>query len=179
MCGGQTGCARGCFDGGDMDWQDVWATAHVVAAVTALVVGLAVLRAPKGARAHRRSGRLFGVALLLVNVAALSLHRESSFGVFHALAVISLGTLVVGLVPLLLGYRSGVALATHAYCMTWSYAGLVAAGSGQLAAGVGGDESPGVVPLVIASVLCLSGVAIVAKVPPALDRFPVVERRAV
>ena len=54
--------------------------------------------------------------LVVVNVAALSLHREDdTFGVFHALAI-------------------------HAYCMTWSYAGLAAAGCGQLTAAVG--EAP-------------------------------------
>ena len=41
-----------------------------------------------------------------------------------------------------------MAVTTHAYCMTWSYAGLVAAGCGQLAVTVGGpDIRPWVVPV--------------------------------
>ena len=50
-------------------------------------------------------------------------------------------TIAVGLSPLLLGKRSPTVIATHAYCMTWSYAGLVAAGCGQLAVAVGQDDS--------------------------------------
>jgi hypothetical protein len=72
-----------------------------------------------------------------VDVAALSLHRESTFGVFHALALASLMTIAAGLFPFQLGKWSLPVTATHAYCMTWSYAGLVASGCRQLAVGVG------------------------------------------
>ena len=103
-------------------------------------------------------------------MAALALHRENLFGVFHALAVASLVTIAVGLSPLLLGKRSPTAIATHAFCMTWSYAGLVAAGCGQLTVAVGHDLAGWVVPVVIASVLGASGVIIFGRVPSILDR---------
>ena len=114
---------------------------------------------------------MYVVALVLVNVAALSLHRENAFGVFHALAVASLVTIGVGLSPLLLGKRSETVIATHAYCMTWSYAGLVAAGSGQLAVAVGQDLSAWVVPVVIGTVLSVSGIIIFGRVPSTFDRM--------
>ena len=98
------------------------------------------------------------------------MHRENAFGVFHALAVASLVTIAVGLSPLLLGKRSEVVIATHAYCMTWSYAGLVAAGCGQLADAVGQDLSAWVVPVVIGTVLTVSGVIIFGRVPSTFDR---------
>ena len=104
-----------------MDWEQAIATGHIVAAVSALLAGAAVLLRPKGTRTHRRIGTVYVLALVLVNVAALSLHRENAFGVFHALAVASLVTIAVGLSPLLLGKRSETVIATHAYCMTWSY----------------------------------------------------------
>lgn len=147
------------------------ATAHVLAAFAALIAGAAVLLLPKGRHTHRVVGTVYVVALVVVNVAAASLHRENAFGVFHALAVISLITIAVGLSPLLLGKRSPPVIATHAYCMTWSYSGLVAAGCGQLAVAVGTDLEAWVVPTVIASVLSLSGVIIFAKVPRILDRM--------
>jgi hypothetical protein len=109
--------------------------------------------------------------LILVNLAALSLHRENAFGVFHALAVVSLVTIAVGLSPLLLGKRSPTVIATHAYCMTWSYAGLVAAGCGQLAVAVGQDLASWVVPVVIGTVLTISGIIIFVRVPSTLDRM--------
>ena len=154
-----------------VDWEQVIATSHIVAAVSALLAGAAVLLRTKGTRTHRRIGTVYVLALVLVNVAALSLHRENAFGVFHALAVASLVTIVVGLTPLLRGKRSEAVIATHAYCMTWSYAGLVAAGCGQLAVTVGQDLSAWVVPVVIGTVLTVSGVIIFGRVPSAIDRM--------
>ncbi|MGH3336615.1 MAG: DUF2306 domain-containing protein [Nocardioides sp.] len=154
-----------------MDWEQAIATGHLVAAVSALLVGSVVLLLPKGTPTHRAIASVYVLALLLVNVAALSLHRENAFGVFHALAVASLVTIAVGLSPLLLGKRSPQVIATHAYCMTWSYAGLVAAGCGQLAVTVGRDAGAWVVPVVIGGVLSISAVAIFAKVPSILGRL--------
>ena len=142
-----------------------------MAAVSALFAGVAVLPFRKGTHIHRTIGTVYVLALILVNVAALSLHREDTFGVFHALAVVSLVTIAAGLSPLLLGKRSPVVITNHAYCMTWSYAGLVAAGSGQLAAAVGQDALGGwVVPVVIGTVLSISAVVIFVRVPATLER---------
>jgi uncharacterized membrane protein len=149
-----------------LDLKQALATGHVAAASSALLVGAAVLLMPKGTQTHRAIGSLYGVALILVNVAALSLHRENTFGVFHGLAVASLVTLAVGLSPLLLGSRSPQVIATHAYCMTWSYAGLVAAGCGQLAVAFG--QTAWVVPLVIGTALSISAVVIFGRVPSIL-----------
>ncbi len=153
-----------------VDWEQALATGHLVAAVSALLVGSVVLVLPKGTRTHKAIATVYVLALVLVDVAALSLHREDAFGVFHALAVASLVAIAVGLMPLLLGRRSPPVIATHAYCMTWSYAGLVAAGCGQLAASVGADAGPWVVPVVIGAVLSISAVAIFGRVPSTLDR---------
>jgi len=154
-----------------VDWEQAIATGHLVAAVSALLVGAVVLLLPKGTPTHRAIATVYVLALLLLNVAALSLHREDAFGVFHALAVASLVTIAVGLSPLLLGKRSPQVIATHAYCMTWSYAGLVAAGCGQLAAAVGQGAGAWVVPVVIGAVLSVGAVAIFARVPSILDRL--------
>ena len=142
-----------------------------MAALSALGAGATVLLLPKGTNRHRLFGKVYVVALVLVNVAALSLHREAVFGVFHALAVASLITIAVGLTPLLLGKRSPRVIGTHAFCMAWSYAGLVAAGCGQLAVAVGQDLDAWVVPVVITTVLTISGVAIFGRVPSILDRL--------
>jgi uncharacterized membrane protein len=154
-----------------VDWEQALATGHVVAALSALLAGVAVLLLPKGTHTHRTIGALYVLALVLVNAAALSLHRENTFGVFHALAVVSLVTIAVGLSPLLVGKRSPMVIATHAYCMTWSYAGLVAAGCGQLAVAVGQDIGAWVVPVVIGTVLSISGVFIFGRVPSTLERI--------
>ena len=135
-----------------------------------------MLLLPKGTHTHRVIGTTYVVALLLVNVAALSLHRESTFGFFHVLAVASLLTIAAGLLPLLLGKRSPLVLTNHAYCMTWSYAGVVAAGCGQLTVSAGEDVGAWAVPAAIATVLSVSGVVIFGKVPSTLARM-LAERR--
>ena len=94
-----------------------------------------------------------------------------AFGVFHWLAVASLVTIGVGLSPLLLGRRSPPVVATHAYCMTWSYAGLIAAGCGQLIVAVGQSDGAWAVPAVIGAVLSVSGVVIFVKVPSTLGHM--------
>lgn len=154
-----------------MDWERALATGHVLAAFSALLAGAAVLLSPKGTHTHRVIGLVYVLALVLVNVAALSLHRENAFGVFHALAVVSLVTIAVGFSPLFFGKRSPMVITTHAYCMTWSYAGLVAAGCGQLAVVVGQDVGAWVVPVAIGTVLSISGVVIFGRVPSTLDRM--------
>lgn len=69
------------------------------------------------------------VALVLVDMAALSLHPENTFGVFHELAVASLVTIGAGLSPLLLDRRSPPVIATHGCCMARPYVGLVVVAS--------------------------------------------------
>ena len=152
------------------DLEQVLATVHVLAAFSALGAGAAVLLSPKGTHTHRVIGTIYVLALVLVDVAALSLHRENTFGVFHALAVVSLVTIAVGLGPLVFGRRSAIVITTHAYCMTWSYAGLVAAGCGQLTVAVGQDVGAWIVPVAIAAVLSISGVLIFGRVPSTLHR---------
>jgi uncharacterized membrane protein len=154
-----------------VDLEQVLVAAHVLAAFSALGTGAGVLFLRKGTHTHRVIGTVYVLALVLVNVAALSLHREDTFGVFHALAVVSLVTIAVGLSPLLFGRRSTMVITTHAYCMTWSYAGLVAAGCGQLTVAVDPDVGAWVVPAAIATVLCISGIVIFGRVPSTLDRL--------
>jgi uncharacterized membrane protein len=154
-----------------VDWERAVAASHVVAASSALLAGVAVLLLTKGTHTHRVIGTAYVLVLVLVNAAALSLHRENAFGVFHALAVASVATIAVGISPLLLGRRSPSVIATHAFCMTWSYVGLAAAGCGQLAVAVAHDRAGWVVPVVIGAALSVGGVVIFGKVPSILDRL--------
>jgi uncharacterized membrane protein len=148
-----------------MDWEGLAALGHVAAAVTALALGAVVVLRPKGVGAHRSLGIAYAAALVVLDAAALSVHREATFGPFHILAVISLLTLAVGITPLALGSRTPTALATHAYCMTCSYAALLAAGTGQLAATWARGGGPRLVLPAIFSVLLVSGVVIFSRVP--------------
>lgn len=86
-------------------------------------------------------------------------------------ALLLLGTMCQLSRTVLLGKKSPPAIATHAYCMAWSYAGLVAAGSGQLVVAIGQNDGAWVVPAVIGTALAISGIVIFGRVPSTLDHM--------
>lgn len=114
-----------------VDWMG-WL--HAALGVAALALGLAVVLRRKGTPVHRRTGRLYAVAMLLLNAAALTIYDLFGFfGPFHVAAVISLATLAAGVFPMyFLRPRKGW-IELHAHFMAWSYAGLVAAFAAELA----------------------------------------------
>ncbi len=152
-----------------MDSESLVALGHVAAAVSALVLGAVVILREKGTSSHRMFGGGYVALLLAVNVAALLLHREATFGVFHVLSLVSLVTVLVGVVPMVIGPRSPATIARHAYLMVWSYAGLVAAGVGQLGASRL-DGSPLMVFAVIGGTLAVCAGLIAWRVPPVLAK---------
>lgn len=144
-------------------------TIHIVFAITALAIGAAMFFQKKGGRRHRSFGYLYSAALLLVNLSALSVYRESGEpGPFHILALISLATLGAGIIPAFLRKPPSAWMSRHAYFMSWSYVGLVAAGVGQMATGV--SELPGIVAVGLPSVIIVlaGGFLIHTRVPEAL-----------
>ncbi|MCH9816560.1 MAG: DUF2306 domain-containing protein [Actinomycetia bacterium] len=151
-------------------FTDLVAAVHVIGAVAALVLGLAVLTVRKGDQRHRRMGYGYAVLLVALNLAALALHREDVFGPFHILAVLSLATVIVGIgLPIL---RPGVvaAAAVHGYLMAWSYVGVVAAAVGQLAVQA---EQANLVLWAILITLLIGGLLITRLMPGTLRRtFP-------
>ncbi|MFX4229057.1 MAG: hypothetical protein ACFHHU_14680 [Porticoccaceae bacterium] len=67
-------------------------------------------------------------------LSALSVYEESGgAGPFYILALVSLITLMCGLIPALLRLPATSWLNFHAYFMSWSYVGLVAVGIAQIA----------------------------------------------
>jgi uncharacterized membrane protein len=111
-------------------WSDIWVgRAHLVLALTALVAGPVIFLRRKGTRAHRALGVGYIAAMLIVNVAALSMYRMTGGpNHFHVLAAISLGTVIPGTVAVL---RRNIR--AHYFFMTWSYVGLLAAFLSQVA----------------------------------------------
>lgn len=109
-------------------------TIHLVLAIAALIFGAAVACLPKGDQRHRALGYCYAVSLLLVNMSALAVYKDSAgVGPFHVLALISLATLTSGFIPAFLHRPVTWWLDLHAYFMSWSYVGLVAAGAAQIA----------------------------------------------
>jgi uncharacterized membrane protein len=100
--------------------------AHLASACVALALGAVVVLERKGTPSHRMMGAGYVLAMVLVNLTALSLYRLTGrFGLFHLLALVSLATIVWGMLAVL--RRRDGWLQTHYYSMAWSYVGLLAA----------------------------------------------------
>ena|SRR5688572_8535464 len=147
---------------------DLFGAIHAGVGLASLLLGLAVVMVLKGTARHRRLGGFYAAAMLLLNGTALAIYDLfGGFGVFHVLAIISLATLAAGVVPVWL--RPPQWLDIHARCMSWSYAGLVAAFFAEI-----GARLPGV-GLVIGVVVPTLAVTLVAaalihiRVPRLID----------
>jgi uncharacterized membrane protein len=108
-------------------------TIHLAAALLALASGAVVLLRPKGTGGHRAVGWVYAGAMLATNLTALGIYRLlGRFGPFHAAAIASLVTTVIGVVAI--RRRAGPhAVARHYFWMTYSYVGLAAAAVSETA----------------------------------------------
>lgn len=110
------------------------AVAHTLLALASLLLGAFVLGFEKGTERHRAMGMLYVLSMFGLNVTALSIYRLSGgFGVFHALAVLSLAGLLAGFAAAFLKRPRRTWLEYHYYGMGWSYVGLCAAAAAEFA----------------------------------------------
>lgn len=101
---------------------------HLLSASLALIFGSVVLADAKGTVFHRRIGYLYMLSMIVLNVTALMIYRLfGKFGVFHVAAIISLLTLIAGMIPVILRKPQKNWLGMHFGFMYWSVLGLYAA----------------------------------------------------
>jgi uncharacterized membrane protein len=106
--------------------------AHVTFALAAMSSGAFVLLRRKGTLSHKRLGYLYAFSMVGLNVTALMIYRLFHRpGPFHVLALVSLGTLIAGLLPAL--RRRAGWIERHYRMMAWSYVGLCAAFLAEIA----------------------------------------------
>lgn len=109
-------------------------TIHLVFAFVALGVGLLVVLMRKGTRLHRTLGHIYFTSMLGVNVTALCTYRLfGGFGIFHVLAFVSLAGVISGVGFAVLRRPRGKWLEAHRRAILWSYAGLLAAFTAEIA----------------------------------------------
>ena len=102
--------------------------AHFYTALMAMLTGAAVVFRRKGTRSHRWFGRLYFAAMLILNLSALGIYRLwGYFGPFHVAAVFSLLSVLIGVVVAWTRRPAESWRIHHAYWMSWSYVGLLAA----------------------------------------------------
>lgn len=99
---------------------------HMIAALAAMLLGLAVILLPKGRSTHRLLGLSYSFAMLMTCTSALLLYGMTGhFGLFHVFAVVCLIYVMMGIIQAIL--RRGEWLRRHLTWMGWSYLGLLAA----------------------------------------------------
>lgn len=107
---------------------------HLIFAFIALGVGLLVVLMRKGTRLHRTLGHIYFTSMLGVNITALCIYRLfGGFGVFHVLAFVSLAGVISGVGFAVLRRPLGKWLEAHRRAILWSYAGLLAAFTAEIA----------------------------------------------
>ena len=108
-----------------MDWLG---QAHFYTAILAMTTGAVVVFRRKGTRFHRWCGRTYLFSMLALNITALSIYDLwGYFGPFHVAAVISLVTVLMGFTAVWRRKPDRGWRVAHAYLMSWSYVGLLAA----------------------------------------------------
>jgi uncharacterized membrane protein len=107
---------------------------HTVAACVALLAGAIIFFRTKGTALHRVIGYGYAAAMLTVLTTAFLIHRlTGAFNALHVFAVLATPPLLIGIsVAALRRPRNGWVRA-HYYWMSWSYTGLVAAFSAEMA----------------------------------------------
>ena len=105
---------------------------HTLAAVIALISGSIILAKTKGTLAHKRIGRVYALAMLVVCATSFMIYRvHGTFGILHIFAIISTITLVLGLLPMYLKRQQNPIVA-HLAWMYWSVIGLYAAFAAEI-----------------------------------------------
>ncbi len=104
---------------------------HVTTSVIGLVTGAYILLAKKGTGIHKKTGYVFALALLIVNISALFIYdfNQGKMSVFHYLIPVSLIFLLYGLYPMLKKAEKKPRLNRHIIGMNGAALGLWAAGA--------------------------------------------------
>jgi uncharacterized membrane protein len=101
---------------------------HTACSVLGLVFGAIIFLRPKGTRAHAWLGWTYAATMAVVNVTALCIYRlTGGFNLFHALSIVILVMVVIGLAQVARRSRPRRWLWRHYQYMCWSFVGLLAA----------------------------------------------------
>lgn len=118
---------------------DPLGAAHTAFGLVAIALGLAVVLMHKGTERHRRVGMSYAFTMLLLNATALMIYDLfGRWGPFHNLALVSLVTLAAGVIPVWFKRPRAGWLRLHGFCMSWSFAGLLAAFFSEIGARIPG-----------------------------------------
>ena len=144
--------------------------AHLVCAAAALFSGAGIVATPKGTPRHRQMGRIYGLSMLGLNVTALLIYRLSgALGPFHVAALLSLLTVIAGVIAVVTRRPQGTWLTLHANFMSWSYVGLLAAAAAEAATRIPAAPFWGMVVVASLAVFAVGGYLVITRIPRVLS----------
>lgn len=101
---------------------------HVISSCSALFFGSLILFTKKGTSRHRKMGYAYVFSMLVLLTTALMIYRLfNGWGIFHYFALLSLLTILLGMLPLWAKTSRSNAIYFHFIFMYWSVIGLYAA----------------------------------------------------
>ena len=98
---------------------------HFILAVLAMLTGTIVLLNKKGTLFHKRTGYVYVVSMLLMNISSFFIMNFNGFSIFHFFAIVSLVAIIGGMVPTIKKKKNWFGY--HFYFMSWSVVGLYCA----------------------------------------------------
>ncbi len=106
---------------------------HTLFSVLALLAGGYIFFSAKGTARHVQAGWVYVASMLiLIFTSFFIFDLFGGFGVFHALSIVSLGTMALGIYFPLFARSNRGWLIQHYMWMSYSYVGLVMAGGSHL-----------------------------------------------
>lgn len=107
--------------------QDLSGGIHLITAVLSLIFGTLVIFKTKGTQMHRILGYGYAISMLIMLITSFMIYRLfNGFGLFHIFSVVSMLTLIGGMVPAI-RRKPDHWIAFHFSFMYWSVIGLYAA----------------------------------------------------
>lgn len=99
---------------------------HLIASISALILGTISLMLKKGTALHKRIGYGYATSMVILLITAFMLYNLfGRWGMFHWAAIVSTLTLIAGMIPVLTRSKNFESL--HLGFMYWSVMGLYGA----------------------------------------------------
>lgn len=132
---------------------------HLITALVAILSGTFVLVLNKGTRLHKQIGYIYAVNMLLLNATAFGIYRLfGGFGIFHFAALVSLFTLLGGMIPVITKRPKHKWVELHYIYMYWSVIGLYAAFVSETLTRIPKTPFFGMVGIATFAVMLLAGI---------------------
>lgn len=105
---------------------------HISAALLSVLLGAVILLAHKGTPRHRRWGRVYGVAVLVVVASSFFItDLRDGWSVFHAVSILTAALALFGWLQPLVGRSRSGWVRRHMLSMQLSYLVLIVTGTAQ------------------------------------------------